>query len=149
MFVLLDQGGIEREIVAQSGLPAAEKQAASRTLERAVRGVCGGQIAASDFYRRYPGYYLPCELTAFLNEEELDQYIERIDSETFEPAGDDQVRESLARLQKLADQAGIADEPWTTDASDEFGRAIEAALEAAGAGDQGPGARNQESGASQ
>ena len=129
VFVLLDTSGIEREVVNDSELSAAEKEAGCRTVRRAVRGVCEGKIAIADFYRALPaGYYVQIELTAYLSEEELNRYIETLEAEPFEPASDEQVRDSLAALARLADKAGIADKPWTIDASDEFAQALDEAL---------------------
>jgi hypothetical protein len=147
VFVAMDLGGIEREVFVQSGLSQEERQAARNTLVRAVRGVFAGKISIDDFYGALPpGYYVRCELTAFLSQEELDQYYLEFDAEPFEPATDDQVRQSLARLDKLAKDAGIRLDPWTIDISDELAKAIEEARKAAGVSDQESGQKTGDRG---
>jgi hypothetical protein len=143
VFVVMDLGGIEQDIVFQSGLSAEERQAARTTLLRAVRGVFEGQISIDDFYGALPpGYFIRAELTAFLSQKELDEYFVQLDELPSEPATDEEVRRSLARLDQLAKDAGIRSAVWTIDLSDELGRAIDQAR--AGARDQEPGARSQQ-----
>jgi len=128
VFVLLDVGGIEQEIVGASGLSSAVQERARRTVRRAARGVHAGKIDSDDFYDALPpGYFFPTQLTVALRDEDLEEYNSQF-SEPTQPASDDDIKAALVRLTALADSAGIAFEPWTFDVSDEFTTAVDRAL---------------------
>jgi len=138
VFVLLDVGGIERDIVSASGLSQAEKEQGRRTVRRAARGVHAGKIPSREFYGALPaGHFYPTLLTVALSEDELMEYDNQFfDNQFFDdqftgeppPASDGDVRSALARLAALAEKAGVPDEPWMFDVSDEFATAVSGAL---------------------
>jgi hypothetical protein len=129
VFVAMDLGGIEQDIVAPSGLSDDEQQQARRTLERAFRGVHERKIEIADFYAALPaGFFYQSEFSAMRSEDELDNLAEQMENEEFQPATDDQVRKSLARLKQMADAAGIPDEPFSIDIGDEFKKVVDQVL---------------------
>jgi hypothetical protein len=128
VFVLLDVGGIERDIVSASGLTDAEKEQARLAVRRAARGVQAGRIASGDFYAALPaGYFFPTQVAVALSDEDLWDYNSQFESEP-PPASDADVRAALLRLKTLADQAQVSGEPWTFDVGDEFAKAVSGAL---------------------
>jgi hypothetical protein len=129
VFMLLDVGWIDQAIVHAPVLPAAEQAAAARTLQRVARGVQAGKITSGEFYAALPkGYAQPTQLAIGLSDERLEAYYEQLEAEEFQEAGTGDIRASLARLKSLADGAGIPDEVWTFDISDQFGQAVDQAL---------------------
>jgi hypothetical protein len=128
VFVLLDVGAIEQEYIDVSDLPKAEKQRAKRAARRAARGVHEGKISSSDFYSAWPaGHFYPSQIVVALDEDAYEDYYNQFPEEVA-AASDADVRTSVARLTALADAAGIPDEHWTFDASDQFKAAIDKAL---------------------
>jgi hypothetical protein len=128
VFVLLDVGAIEQDIVAKSGLSATEREDWKKTVRRAARGVHAGKVHTADFYAALPaGFFYKTELTVTLTEEWEEGAFD-LPPAPETPASDEVVRASLSRLRTLAENAGIPDEPWSFDASDEFTRAVERAL---------------------
>jgi hypothetical protein len=133
VFVLLDVGGIERDIVSASGLSQAEKEQGRRTVRRAARAVHAGKIPSGEFYGALPaGHFYPTLLAVALSEDELMEYNNQFIDDQFTgeppPASDGDVRSALARLAALAEKAGVPDEPWMFDVSDEFAKAVSGAL---------------------
>jgi hypothetical protein len=128
VFVLLDVGAIERDFIDVSGLSAAEKERGRRAARRAARGVHAGKISSGDFYSAWPtGHFYPSQIVVALDEEEYEDYYNEFPEEA-PPITDADVRAAIARLAALADAAGIPDEEWTFDISDEFKAAVDKAL---------------------
>ena len=128
VFVLLDVGAIERDFIDVSGLPRAEKERGRRAARRAARGVHAGTISSGDFYSAWPaGHFYPSQIVVALDEEAYEDYYNQFPEEG-PPITDGDVRAAVARLAELADAAGIQDEHWTFDMSDEFKAAVDKAL---------------------
>jgi hypothetical protein len=128
VFLLLDVGGIERDVVSASGLSRTDKEQGKRTVRRAARGVHAGKTSVDEFYAALPpGLFYRTRLTVALTEEALDEFSAQFAAAAL-PASDDDVRAALNRLDELADKAGMPDENWKFDISDEFARAVSAAL---------------------
>ncbi len=129
VFVLLDVGSIERDLIARSGLSAAEREQWKQAVRRAAHGVQMGRVSDVEFYDALPqGFFYPTDLTSVLSQgwvggttgpEGMDR-----------TAADEDLRSSLARLRLLAENAGIPDEPWSPDVGDEFKAAVDRALAA-------------------
>jgi hypothetical protein len=129
VFMLMDMELVEQDVVQAPGLSAEEQRAGRRTLMRVARGVHAGKITSAQFYSALPtGHFYPSRLTIALSEEEFDSYYDALDAAEIPEASTDDFRASLARLKALADEASIADEPWTFDISDEFAKAVDRAL---------------------
>jgi hypothetical protein len=128
VFVLLDVGGIEHDLVAESGLTPTEKEDWQRAVRRAARGVHLGKVTSAEFYAALPpGFFYETKLTDALAEDWYDEDDE-LPTAPDRPAGDHELRAALARLRLLGERAGVPDKPWTFDISDEFTVAVERAL---------------------
>jgi hypothetical protein len=101
---------------------------------RALRGMCEGKISHEDFMSVAPAYAESSDTFAmdqeFLdaeNEEEADRLFANLQQKE-----DDNLRECLFRLKNMADNAGIPDEPYQIDFSDELRKVVDRALEGKG-----------------
>jgi hypothetical protein len=104
---------IEENCVRYSGLDADEKQAASLTLQRAARGL---------FEQRISNEQLKAAMRPIANEKPDGEL------ELKEHATDDEIRQALADLGALADDAGIPEEPFEVDIGAEVKKAVDEAL---------------------
>lgn len=109
--------GVEGEFLDGAELPPAELDQAHRTFERALRGVYEGKINDEVFYKALPGYddEQPLRL-ASTNPADSDQNNE------------DDLRELLAKLKVMADNAQIPNEPFQLDIGDEVKKLVDKAL---------------------
>jgi hypothetical protein len=129
VFVLLDTGSIERDLIARSGLSPAEREQWKQAVRRAAYGVQLGKVSDVEFYDALPqGFFYPTNLTRVLSQ--------GWDGGTTGPEGidrsaaDEDLRTALSRLRLLAENAGIPDEPWSPDVGEEFTAAVDRALAA-------------------
>lgn len=106
---------IENEYLADSQLPAAEQAQARRTFQRALRAIYEGKISEEQFY-------------AVLPEGNDDETIRPVSTNSPNTDANDELRETLAKLKVMADSAGIPDEPYQLDISDELQKLIDQAL---------------------
>jgi hypothetical protein len=109
--------GIENEFLEGVDLPPAELAQARQTFGRALRGVYEGKINDEVFYAALPGYDEEPVRLASTNANE---------PETTE---EDDVRELVAKLKVMADNAGIPNEPFQLDIGDEVKKLVDRALE--------------------
>lgn len=103
----------EEAYIKPSGLPKAEKELASRTLQRTARGVFEDNI----------------------DTEELNTALDFISTESTDgtrqfksPVADSELRQMLAECKRLADEAAIPDEPYQVDVGAEFKATIDRVL---------------------
>ena len=137
-FSLIMLHGMGEEYLDDSGLSADEKTAGRRVFERAIRGVYEKKITEEQFHAAMPDAIVDPsgEPTAEGENEKpaadvaadpSDLDAEAMEDEDF-AVTDEQVRASLTKLKKLADDAGIPDEPFVIDFGDEVKKAVDAAL---------------------
>jgi hypothetical protein len=110
--------GIEEEFLTGTDLPPAELAQARRTFERALRGVYEGKINDEVFYAALPGYDDEEEIRLAANNPAQQ-----------ETAEVDDIRELVAKLKVMVDNAGIPDEPFQLDIGDEVKKLVDRALE--------------------
>jgi hypothetical protein len=132
IFGLIMSYGVDQAYITPSGLPADEKQAARRTFARAMRGLLEKKIKQNDFEAALPDAVQNAA-------DEAPAATMPPDSEPSDPSTDDisadgkltdqQVRDFIARLKKLADDAAIPDEDFEFDIGDEVKRAVDEALQ--------------------
>lgn len=118
-FLLIGVWGLEKSYLEPSGLSDEEKEQGRRTIQRAFRGLCEKKISLQQFQAVVP-------------QPEFDE-LDAEDPPAPPPGGrrltDDEVRHMLDNLKKLADDAGIPDEPFTIDIGDEVKKFVDQALE--------------------
>jgi hypothetical protein len=117
-FLLITAWGLEKMYVDPSGLPAEEKQAAQRAIQRAFRGLCEKKITQEQFSGVMP------------------QQVGQDGQQSNQKPTDDEVRKMLADLKKLADDAEIPDEPFSIDIGDEVKQAVDKGLQGKGLQDK-------------
>ena len=112
IFAIIGAWGMDKGFIEPSGLSDEEKQQARRTLQRAMRGVMEKKISDQAFQSampRQPGAGQPPPPNNQITDEEI--------------------RQMLANLKKLADDAGIPDEGFQVDVGDEVKKVVDKALE--------------------
>ncbi|MEQ8788869.1 MAG: hypothetical protein RIC55_21335 [Pirellulaceae bacterium] len=110
---------VEDKYVNPSGLSDEEKSQARRTLERVARGV---------FEEKIPQGALQPAI------EPISERDAKGDLKLKEHVSDDELREALANLKKLADDAAIPDEPFEINIGAEVKKAVDKALASDGQG---------------
>jgi hypothetical protein len=130
-FLLMGAWGLEKSYLEPSALSDEEKEQGRRTIQRAFRGLCEKKISQQQFQAAVPQPDF----------EDLDADMEAEgDAPPMPPVPpapppggsrvtDDEVRQMLDNLKKLADDAGIPDEPFTIDIGDEVKKFVDQALE--------------------
>jgi len=106
--------GVEDEFLEGSGLKGKELAQAHRTFQRALRGVYEGKLSDEAFFHLLPGGDFEDIRPASTDTPEND---------------DDDLRESLAKLKVMADNARIPDEPFQLDIGDEVKKLVDRALQ--------------------
>jgi hypothetical protein len=109
--------GIEDEFLEGVDLPPAELEEARQTFGRALRGVYEGKISDEVFYAALPDYDEEPVRLASTNAAEQ------------EGSAEDDVRELVAKLKVMADNAGIPNEPFELDLGEEVKKLVDRALE--------------------
>jgi hypothetical protein len=112
IFAIIGAWGMDKGFIEPSGLSADEKEVGRRTLQRAMRGVMEKKISDQAFQSampRQPGPGQPPPPNNRLTDEEI--------------------RQMLTNLKKLADDAGIPDEGFQVDVGDEVKKVVDKALE--------------------
>lgn len=154
VFGLMMTYGLDQRYIDPSGLPEEEKKEARRTISRAMRGVLDKKIKQDDFQSAMPEFVydesLAMDETAAdadadpakpaeektadekpADEKPADDKPADATAEEI-PEGaeisDKDVREFVAKLKKLADDAQIPDEDFAIDIGDEIKRAVDEAL---------------------
>lgn len=138
VFMLIGIWGMEKQYLDPSGLPDEEKQAGKRAFERALRGVYEKKITAEELQAVLPDQF-DDQVDVAMNEDTADapdggDAADAMPAEApdapFEPkpVTDEDVRKMIANVKKLADDAGIPDEPFTIDIGDEVKKVVDQAL---------------------
>ena len=111
VFAIIGAWGLDKMFIEPSGLSSEEKEEGRRTLQRVMRGVMDKKINDQAFQQAMPRQAQPGQPP-------------RNDRLT-----DEEVRDMLTKMKKLADDAGIPDEEFTVDVGDEVKKAVDKALE--------------------
>jgi hypothetical protein len=122
VFVVIGAWGLEKIFIEPSGLSDDEKQAAKRTLSRAMRGVMEKKISEQQFTGALP----QTDQAGALGKPPRPRPGNR-------QVTDAEVRKMIADLKQLADDAGIPDEEIAIDIGDEVKKVVDKALEGKGA----------------
>lgn len=113
VLMLIQIFGIEKTYLEPSGLTAEEKQAGKRTIQRVFRGIFDKKIEANQMQELMP--------------QSMKDRMQGDKSGGAKPT-DDELKEYLAKLKKLADDAEIPDEDFKIDVSDELKKDIDKVL---------------------
>lgn len=121
--------GIDEAYLAGAELEDEEIAQGRRTFERVLRGVYEGKIKEDTLFAALPG------AAAFPMQAEDAENLDKFGAEVTLAslaAGDDiaadDLREALAKLKNVADNAGIPDEPFQLDIGDEVKKLVDIAL---------------------
>jgi len=121
--------GLDEAFLTSSGLTEEEITAGRRSFERALRGVYEGKFSEEDLYA-----VLPIDAA---DDEMIDNKVGQADrgdnitlvaNQAKSSASDDDIRESLAKLKVMVDNARIPDEPFQLDISDEVKKIVDRLL---------------------
>jgi len=134
-FLLISAWGLEKSYLEPSGLSDEEKEQGRRTIQRAFRGLCEKKISQQQFQAVVPTP--DADNTHADLEAEMEAEGDAPPMPPMPPAPppggspltDDKVRQMLTDLKKLADDAGISDEPYTIDIGDEVKKTVDQALQ--------------------
>jgi hypothetical protein len=121
VFLLLPVWGMQQQYIEPSGLPEEEKKAGRQAFARALRGVFDKKISDQRLKEVLPDPYAGME-------EMSDEDLEKVEFQPPKPLSDEDVRKLIADVKKLADEAGIPDEPLEIDIGDEVKKAVDQAL---------------------
>lgn len=124
VFTAIGAWGLDKIYIEPSGLSADEKEQGRRTVERAMRGLFEKKINEVDFQESLPRM----EEQAAMNQPPGGPPRIRPPPRN-DPISDEEVREMLTDLKKLADDAAIPDEPFQIDVGDEVKKVVDKALE--------------------
>jgi hypothetical protein len=135
VFMLMSLWGMEKHYLDPSGLADEEKAAGRRAFERALRAVYEKKIEASDLQDALPDQF---DEDGAMNADNADapdggDAADAVPTGELEmsqpkPVTDEDVRKMIADVKKLADDAGIPDEPFTIDIGDEVKKVVDEAL---------------------
>ena len=149
IFALFTAYGLDQLYITPSGLSDEEKQLARRSVQRAMRGVLEKKISQEEFDAAVPDSVgdedMPAESEEPPKSDESNPSTSQpIPGDTATPPAkaadgveistkdvkltDEQVREFVGKLKKLADDAEIPDEDYQIDIGDEVKRVVDAAL---------------------
>jgi hypothetical protein len=145
VFSLIGVWGLEKQYLDRPGLSDEERQAGRRAFERALRGVYEKKIDESDLYAALPDEFghrsdvavnIGPDGVPDTDPPEPDDLSMPADDPDMEfepkPVTDEDVRKMIADVTKLADDAGIPDEPFTIDIGNEVKKVVDQALEGKG-----------------
>jgi len=123
VFLMIQTWGLEKTHLDPSGLSDEEKEAGRRTINRAFRGLVEGKITQEEFTSIVPQQQGQAQV-------KIDNGKPVATAKTSQPQAltDEEVRQMLADLKKLADDAEIPDEPFTVDIGDEVKKLVDQAL---------------------
>ena len=107
--------GMEDEFLSGTSLSDKEVEQGRRAFQRALRPVYEGKISGDDFWNVLPD-----------DEEEA---IRLASTRPAETNADDDLRETIAKLKVIADNAGIPDEPFQLNIAAEVKKLVDKALE--------------------
>ncbi|MCI0359271.1 MAG: hypothetical protein L0211_12400 [Planctomycetaceae bacterium] len=123
-FLLMEAWGLEKAYVEPSGLPADEKEQGRRTIDRALRGLCEQKITQQEFMGVVPQRNVDVDVDLNDNGKAVFKQGKNAQNQLT----DEEVRKMLADLKKLADDAGIPDEPFEIDIGDEVKKLVDEML---------------------
>jgi hypothetical protein len=123
-FLLIQTWGLEKAYLDPSGLPAEEKEAGRRTIERAFRGLCEQKITQQQFSGVVPQQQFQSAEVKIDNGKTVVKQRRGPGNQLT----DEEVRKLLADLKKLADDANIPDEPFEIDIGDEVKKLVDEVL---------------------
>jgi hypothetical protein len=129
-FLLMQSWGLEQAYLDPSGLPAEEKEAGRRTIQRAFRGLCEQKITPEQFSGVVPQRQFQSKAEVKIDNGKT---VVKQSRNPGTPLTDEEVRQLLVDLNKLADDASIPDEPFTIDIGDEVKKLVDEALSGKGA----------------
>jgi len=124
-FLLIEAWGLEKAYLDPSGLPAEEKAAGRRTIERAFRGLCEQKITPQQFSGVVPQRQFQSQAEVQIDNGKT------VVKQSRGPGSqltDEEVRKLLADLKELADDANIPDEPFEIDIGDEVKKLVDDVL---------------------
>jgi len=110
--------------LADSKLPAEEIAQGRRTFQRVIRGIYEGKIEEDALYGALPDFREPSDD----DQNKANANVRLASTNAAEEISADDLRESIARLRVMADNAKIPDEPFQLDIGDEFKKAVDKAL---------------------
>jgi hypothetical protein len=117
VFVMIETWGLKKAYLEPSGLSDEEKEMGARTIDRAFRGLVEGKITQEEFRGVVPQ-----------NPGHTEVKIDKDKTDVRSPLTDEEVRQLLADLKKLADDAEIPDEPHSIDIGDEVKKLVDEVL---------------------
>jgi hypothetical protein len=124
-FLLIEAWGLEKTYLDPAGLPDEEKAAGRRTIERAFRGLCEQKITPQQFSGVVPQQQFQSQAEVKIDNGKT------VVKQSRGPGNqltDEEVRQLLADLKKLADDASIPDEPFAIDIGDEVKKLVDEVL---------------------
>jgi hypothetical protein len=124
VFLMMQTWGLEKTYLDPSGLSDEEKAAGRRTIERAFRGLVEQKITQEQFTGVVPQ---PPPGQADVKVEN-GKTVVKTSRGPGTPLTDEEVRQMLADLKKLADDAEIPNEPFTVDIGDEVKKLVDEVL---------------------
>jgi hypothetical protein len=107
--------GMEDEFLSGTSLSDKEVEQGRRAFQRALRAVYEGKITGDDFWNVLP--------------DEDEEEIRLASTRPAESNADDDLRETIAKLKVIADNAGISDEPFQLNIAAEVKKLVDKALE--------------------
>lgn len=129
-FAILSARDFDEYWVPEADLRGPERRAATRTVERAMRGLLRERISQDEFYDALPKIY---SFDDQFTQKELDEMsqeeYDRLISKEPDPTKEE-ILESLVKLKALADRAEIPDEPFQADFALEMTKAVDRLLPA-------------------
>ena len=123
-FLMMETWGMEKTYLEPSGLPEEEKEAGRRSIERAFRGLCERKITQQELTGVVPQRHVDVDVDVNPDGKAVFQK----SPTARDPLTDEEVRKLLADLKKLADDAGIPDEPYEIDIGDEVKKLVDELL---------------------
>jgi hypothetical protein len=127
-FAILAARDFDEYLVPKAELRRPERRAATRTVERAVRGLLRDRISRDEFYAALPKIYsFDDRFTQKELDEMDDEEYDRLFAEEPDPTPDE-IRESLVKLKALADREEIPDEPFQADFALEMTKVVDRLL---------------------
>ena len=115
--------GIDEDYLVDSGLSEAEIVQGRRVFQRVIRGVYEKKIDEDAFYAA-----LPEERDIAEGDQKNGAVVRPASTTSPEEISTDDLREAIAKLKVMADNAQIPDEPFQLDIGDEFKKAVDKAL---------------------
>jgi hypothetical protein len=131
-FAILSARDFDEYWVPEADLRGPERRAATRTVERAMRGLLRERISRDEFYDALPKIY---SFDDQFTQKELDEMSQEEYEELIAKEPDptkEEIVNSLEKLKSLADRAGIPDEPFHADFALEMTKVVDRMLPEAG-----------------